>query len=170
MSEEDIMTPPVTVLGVGNIILRDEGFGVRVIQRLIEDYDGPDDVQILDGGTLGMELLRFIEGTKKLLIIDAVKGGVPGTIYRFAGEEVKSHFKDKLSAHEIGISDLLTLFELTDKPLPEVIVLGVSPMCLDAGLELSSEVAARVEEVESMAVSELHGWGIELVQKERSGK
>ncbi len=162
---DESMTTPVTVLGVGNIVLRDEGFGVRVVQQLAADYDGPDEVQILDGGTLGMELLRFLEGTEKLLILDAVKGASPGKLYRFSGDEVKGHFKDKLSAHEIGISDILTLFELTEKSLPEVIVLGASPMELEAGLDLSPVLSALVPEAERMAVDELRRWGIELTKK-----
>ena len=162
---DESMASPVTVLGVGNIVLRDEGFGVRVAQQLATDYDGPEEVQILDGGTLGIELLRFLEGTKKLLILDAVKGGTPGKVYRFAGDEVKGHFRDKLSAHEIGISDILTLFELTDKPRPEVVVLGASPVELEAGLELSPALSALVPEAERMAVEELRRWGIELTRK-----
>ena len=76
----DFLAPPrVTVLGVGNVLLSDEGFGVRVAETLDAAYDFPDDVQVLDGGVLGMELLRFVTGTEKLLILDALKeGGADG--------------------------------------------------------------------------------------------
>ena len=77
----------ITVLGIGNIVLRDEGFGVRVAEYLRENYFFPDQVRILDGGTLGMELLRFVAGTRRLLILDAIRGDkAPGTVYRLEKE------------------------------------------------------------------------------------
>ena len=124
-------TPRVTVLGVGNVLLSDEGFGVRVAETLDAAYDFPDDVQVLDGGVLGMELLRFVTGTEKLLILDALKeGGADGKCRRLAGDEVKAHFREKLSAHEIGVQDVLTFLEVTGKPIGEVVVIGAEPKSL----------------------------------------
>ncbi len=160
------IVPPVTILGIGNIVLRDEGFGVRVAEFLDDNYDFPDDVQVLDGGTLGMELLRFITGTKKILIIDAVKGDEPaGTIYKFVGDEIKAHFTEKLSAHEIGIQDVLTLLELTGKSIPDIVVIGASPEDLEAGMELSPKIAALVPKVTDVAIAQMKAWGVDVKEK-----
>ncbi|HAK73215.1 MAG TPA: hydrogenase HupD, partial [Sporomusaceae bacterium] len=91
----------ITVLGIGNILLQDEGFGVRVIERLGQRFTFSSDVQLLDGGTLGMELMRFLAGTEKLILVDAISGNqVPGTQYDFRNDQVKAYFKDKVSMHE----------------------------------------------------------------------
>ena len=161
----------LTVLGIGNIVLRDEGFGVRVAEYLTEHYTFPQDVQVLDGGTLGMELLRFIDGTKRLLLLDAVRGEkAPGETYRLAGDAVAAHFQDKLSAHEIGIQDILTLLSLTGKPVPDVVVLGAEPVDLSAGMELSPALSALVPEMARRAVEELALWGVTVKEKAQEAR
>ena len=164
----DFLAPPrVTVLGVGNVLLTDEGFGVRVAEALDAAYVFPDDVQVLDGGVLGMELLRFVTGTEKLLILDALKeGGADGKCRLLAGDEVKAHFREKLSAHEIGVQDVLTFLEVTGKPVGEVVVIGAEPKSLEAGLSLSPEMAPRVAEAAAMAAEELSRWGVVFQRKE----
>jgi len=155
--------PEITVLGVGNIVLQDEGFGVRVMEALQARYSFPDNVQLLDGGTLGMELLHFIPGTRRLLIIDAIKSDEgPGHCYAFHGDEVTGHFHEKLSAHEIGIQDLLALLQVTGREIDEVVVIGASPYVLEAGLELSAEMQKLVPVVEKMALQELEKWGVRV--------
>ena len=164
----DFLAPPrVTVLGVGNVLLTDEGFGVRVAEELDTAYDFPDDVQVLDGGVLGMELLRFVTDTEKLLILDALKeGGAGGKCRRLTGDEVKAHFREKLSAHEIGVQDVLTFLEVTGKPIGEVVVIGAEPKSLEAGLSLSPEMTPRVSEAAAMAAEELSRWGVVFQRKE----
>ena len=133
----------ITVLGIGNIVLRDEGFGVRVAEYLMAHYTFPDRVQVLDGGTLGMELLRFVAGTKRLLLLDAVRGDkAPGETYRLAGTEVKAHFQDKLSAHEIGIQ-----------------------VDISAGMALSPALSPLVPEMARRAVEELAHWDVAAKKK-----
>ncbi len=159
--------PKITVLGVGNVLLSDEGFGVRAAEALDATYDFPDDVQVLDGGVLGMELLRFVTGTEKLLILDALKeGGADGRCRRLAGDEVRAHFREKLSAHEIGLQDVLTFLEVTGKPIGEVVVIGAEPKSLEAGLSLSREMAPLVAEAAKMAAEELSRWDIKLKRKD----
>ncbi len=166
----DFLVPPrVTVLGVGNVLLSDEGFGVRVAEALDASYEFPDDVQVLDGGVLGMELLRFVTGTEKLLVLDALKeGDADGKCRRLAGDEVKAHFREKLSAHEIGVQDVLTFLEVTGKPISEVVVIGAEPLNLEAGLSLSEEMAPRVAEASAMALEELSRWGVTLKRKDET--
>ncbi len=86
----------VTVLGVGNVILRDEGFGVRVAEYLDAHYDFPENVQIVDGGTLGIELTQFVTGTKKLLVIDSINGHAePGTRFAIRDDDVLARSKSQ---------------------------------------------------------------------------
>ena len=139
---DDVLHPAeVTILGVGNVILRDEGFGVRVAEYLDAHYDFPESVQVIDGGTLGIELTQYVTGTKKLLVIDSINGGqAPGTRFHFHNDDIMAHFQDKLSAHEVGIQDVLALLTVTGRKIPEVVVLGAQPYDLEAGVELSPEM------------------------------
>lgn len=164
------MTPRITVLGIGNIILRDEGFGVRVMEALRDSGDYGDDVQFLDGGTLGMELLMFLMDTKCLLILDAVRGeGEKGKLYYFSGEAVDSHFQEKLSAHELGIQDVLTLLRLTGKEIPQVTVIGAEPEDLSVGTELSPQLETLVPKAVEMARAELVKWNVGAEQVDEFG-
>lgn len=164
-----LATPEVTVLGIGNIILKDEGFGVRVAETLDAKYTFPDNVQVIDGGTLGMELMRFIMGTKRLLILDSINGGQePGTTFRFVDKEVIEHFNDKLSAHEVGIQDVLAFLAVSGKAIPEVVVIGAQPYDLGAGVGLSPDMEKLLPVIADRAVEELQRWGIEPIIKENA--
>ena len=162
-AEELLAVPPVTVLGIGNIILRDEGLGVRAVERLRAEWTFPEEVQLLDGGTLGPELLHFVTGTEKLLVLDAVSGGQPpGTVYRFENDAVMTHFQEKLSAHEIGIQDLLAWLTVTERPIPSVVLLGIEPYEIAAGLTLSAPMAAALPALCARAAEELCRWGVSV--------
>lgn len=151
----------VTVLGVGNVILRDEGFGVRVVEYLDHHYDFPDNVQLVDGGTLGIELTQYVTGTKKLLVIDSINGGAePGTVFRFHNDAIMEHFQDKLSAHEVGIQDVLALLTVTGHKIPEVVVIGAQPFDLEAGVGLSDGMMKLFPQMVEQALQELKNWGI----------
>ena len=108
----------ISVVGIGNIIMQDEGFGVRCAEYLQKITDYPDFVQILDGGTLGMDLMPYIAGTKKLLFIDAMDiDGNIGDFYQFTGDELNAYFKNKMSVHDLGVNDMLAVLKLTDNPV-----------------------------------------------------
>ncbi len=158
---EGLFTNEITVLGIGNIILSDEGFGVRVVEYLQKNYTFPDNVALIDGGTLGVELTQFITGTKRLLIIDSIDGGkTAGTLFHFEGEEIRAHFSEKLSAHEVGIQDVLTMLEVTGKPVPEVIVIGAQPYSLEAGVDLTPQMKALLPTIADEAIKILNRWNI----------
>ena len=158
----------VTILGIGNVILRDEGFGVRVAEYLDKHYEFPDTVQIVDGGTLGIELTQYVTGTEKLLVIDSINGGAePGTTFRFHNDDVMEHFQDKLSAHEVGIQDVLGLLTVTGHKIPDVVVIGAQPYDVEAGVELSDGMMELLPQMVEQALSELKNWGI--VPKLRTG-
>ena len=101
------------ILGLGNILLQDEGVGVRVIERLHADYVFPDHVLVLDGGTLGLDLLAYIEDYSHIVIVDAVKAGKEtGTLIRLVNDEIPAFLGPKVSPHQVGLQDLLALAKM----------------------------------------------------------
>jgi len=160
---ESLFTAENTVLGIGNIILSDEGFGVRVVEYLQKNFSFPDNVNLIDGGTLGVELMHFVAGTRRLLIIDSINGdAAAGEIFHLRGEEIKNHFAQKISAHEVGIQDVLTMLELTDKKIPHVELIGAQPFSLEAGVELSEPMKKLVPVFAEKALEILRSWGLEV--------
>jgi hydrogenase maturation protease len=159
------------ILGVGNLLLSDEGVGLRVVERLAATYELPEEVQTLDGGTLGLDLLYYLEGAdghpvENLLIVDAVEmGKEPGTLLRLEGDEVPAFLSVKVSPHQIGIPDMLFAAKLKDLYPRNVVLWGVQPGTLDVGLELSSPVAAQVDVLVEKAVEELARWGEHLAPR-----
>ncbi|VBB06807.1 hydrogen uptake protein signature [Lucifera butyrica] len=151
----------VTILGVGNILLQDEGFGVRVVEQLSERYVFPDSVQVLDGGTLGMELVSFLLETEKLILVDAILGsGLPGSFYCYRNGAVNTYMAEKASMHGVGMQEILKVLELMEKSIPEIVVMGVQPLSLEAGTELSVPVQIQVNRVMDEVVSCLKQWQI----------
>jgi hydrogenase maturation protease len=144
----------ILILGIGNLLLKDEGVGVRVVKRL-RDINLPCYTEVLDGGTLGLDLLFYIEGRKKVIVIDAVKaGGTPGTIYRFADSDIVAEAKISLSAHDIDFMDVLkTAHFLGHKP--EIIFIGIEPKDISEGLELSPEIEKKIPKVIDVVMREI---------------
>ena len=169
-SLDNVLHPAdVTILGVGNVILRDEGFGVRVAEYLDAHYAFPENVQIVDGGTRGIELTQYVTGTNKLLVIDSINGGAePGTLFRFHNDDVMDHFQEKISAHEVGIQDVLALLTVTGHKIPDVVVIGAQPYDLEAGVELSPGMQKLMPQVVEQALKELAAWGIKPQVKENA--
>ncbi len=153
----------IVVLGVGNILLSDEGVGVRAIEALREGYLLPPEVEVIDGGTSGMELLEDLSRADLLIVADAVKAGMlPAAIIRIAGDDVPVFFRAKLSPHQVGLSDVLADLEFMGEPPRETVIIGVQPLSLETRLELTPEVAARVPEVVGLIVEELRAHGIQV--------
>ncbi|MCS7177877.1 MAG: HyaD/HybD family hydrogenase maturation endopeptidase [Anaerolineae bacterium] len=149
------------VLGVGNILLSDEGVGVHVVRLLQERYRFPQEVEILDGGTLGLNLLPYVENADRLVIVDAVQMNVPpGTLVRLEGAEVPAVLGLKYSSHQMGVSELLAVARVLGHSPAEVILLGIQPASLEVGLDLSPTVAAQVETLVQNVLAELQRWGI----------
>ena len=150
------------VLGLGNILLSDEGLGVRVVQRLGESYRFPPEIQVMDGGTLGLDLLPYLEGVDHLLVIDALEvGEEPGTIARLVGDEVPASLSVKISPHQMGLADLLAAARLQGLYPQEVVLLGMQPGSIDTGLDLSPPVEAQLDRLIDEVLIELKGWGYE---------
>jgi hydrogenase maturation protease len=150
------------VLGLGNILLGDEGVGVRVVERLQEFYEFPLEVQVLDGGTLALDLLPYVEDADRLLVIDALEMGTePGAIARLEGDQVPAFLSVKISPHQMGLADLLAAARLRDRYPEQLVLWGVQPAVMRPGLALSPPVAAQVEVLVDRVLAELRQWGIE---------
>ncbi len=148
---------PVLVLGVGNILLSDEGVGVRVVEAM-EGRELPDNVELFDGGTASVDLLGSLANRDKVIIIDAVKGGSePGTLYRFAPDDITNQRQSLTSLHQVGLLETLTIARYLGCAPREVIILGIEPNKASWGLELSPEVAAVVPRVIELVLRELGG-------------
>ncbi len=156
----------VLVLGLGNAVMTDDAFGSRAVETLTTRYRSPEGVALLDGGTLGLDLLPRFEGVKRLLILDAIDmGATPGTVFRLEGEEVPRAFASKLSVHQMGIQDLLAVAELQGN-LPETLVVwGVQPASIEMGLEMTQAVQGALPDVIAGVNRELAAWGMGLATK-----
>ena len=149
------------VLGVGNILMADEGIGVRVIERLQAEYDLPSEVQVVDGGTLGMDLLYYLTDARNLVIVDAVEmEGEPGQTLRLEGENVPTQLSLKMSPHQMGVPDMLFAAKFRDWYPENVVLLGVQPGVLEPSLQMSPPVLAQVELLVSQVCQELEQWGL----------
>jgi hydrogenase maturation protease len=145
------------VLGIGNVLLRDEGVGCHVIHAL-QGIPLPD-VEVIDGGTCP-DVLQLLEGADKLVIVDAVKGGgAPGQIYRFHLWDITLEQKPFLSLHDIGLVDSLMLMQLWHPDfigIDEAVIVGVEPKEIDWGLDLSPELREKMPQIIDAILAELN--------------
>lgn len=144
----------VVILGVGNLLLSDEGVGVHVANKLME-MELPEGVEVYEGGTDGFRLMSVVTGADRLIVVDAVKGGgEPGSIYRFDVKDVPSMPDSyKTSVHQIGILEVIHFSEFVGKgKTPEATIIGVEPKSLEMSMELTPEVAAKVPKVISLVL------------------
>jgi hydrogenase maturation protease len=157
----------VTILGVGNILLSDEGVGVRVVEYLDQRYVFGENVQVVDGGVLGVRLMGIIGNTDYLIVVDAVSNrGAPGTLYRLADDQVPRRVLAKQSMHQLDLPEVLALCGAIDKN-PSVVVLGIEPQDITTmDIELTPAIAARVPELAAMVLAELDALGVSYSSKQ----
>ena len=164
---------PLLVLGVGNVLLRDEGVGVRVVERLRSSPEPlPVGARIVDGGTLGLDLLPLIEEARGLILVDAIDlQAAPGTVVILRGRDVERAFGGHVSADQIGVGDLVSVCRLTDILPDELALVGIQYAEIEVGRELSEPVLAALpaavtairEELRRMAaVTDAVGAGMAL--------
>ena len=151
----------VLVLGIGNLVMGDDGVGVMVAQQLQQGYRFPDNVEIMDGGTLGLDLLPKLENITNLLMIDAVETGQrAGTCVRLCGQELPVALETKLSPHQMGLKDLLAVSALMGHSPKEMVLIGVQPGSIEMEVGLTAEVEAQFETLVSNVLAELAYWGV----------
>lgn len=152
-------TDKTVVLGLGNVLHADDGAGAEAIKRLQQDARVPEEVSLIEGGTLGLELLPYIWSCSRLIVIDAVDvGEPPGTVVRMSGEELNS-LPGNSSVHQLGVADLLVALRMLARRQPAVVLLGVQPANTDWSTELSPAVAAAMNVLVEATVQELSRQG-----------
>jgi len=150
------------VIGLGSPLMGDDGLGIVALERLRPF--APDTVELIDGGTWGMNLLHLVESADRLLLLDAIDAGkAPGEPIELVDHEVPRYFAAKLSPHEIDLRDVLALAELRGALPGEIVALGVQPGEVQMGTELTAPVAAAIDALVERAVERLARWGAPVV-------
>lgn len=158
------------VLGLGNVLLGDDGLGAAAVARIERDYRTPEGVLLVDGGTLGLSLLDLIAEARHVILVDAVRTDAPpGTLVRFDGEDVNDAVRDRLSPHQIGVADLLAAARLIDRYPQTVTLLGLVPDSIELGVDRTGAVADRVDDLVAAVVHEVRGLGYDMVREPEAG-
>jgi hydrogenase maturation protease len=161
----------IAILGIGNILLQDDGVGVHAVKRLIDKYEFPDGVELIDGGTKGLDLLPLFEGRDKILIIDAANfKKEPGTIDIIEGDKIPTFLSSKLSVHQIGLPDTLFAAKLMDISPAEMCLIGIQPASMNAGTELSDIINSRMNLLLKKVLQKLKEWGVEAIPRQTCSK
>jgi len=152
---EDLSPPKIVILGIGNLLLSDEGIGVHVAHELMK-MDLPPGVSVVEGGTDGFRLLNVIAGADRLIVVDAVRSGAaPGSVYRFDVNDVRSVPSGFMtSVHQVGILEVIELSDLIGKR-PRATVIGVEPKSLEMRMELSPEVKEKIPKIIELVLEEI---------------
>ncbi len=145
----------VVIIGVGNLLLMDEGIGIHVINEL-EKHKLPENVDIYDGGTGGFKLIDLMHEAKRVIFIDAVETDkAPGTITTFTSKNVRSIYpKKKYSLHDTDLMEVIKMAELLDNP-PEIEIVGVQPKIINYGLTLSKELRDAMPDIINTVLSRI---------------
>jgi len=150
-----------TILGLGNLLYQDEGFGIHALRALMESPAAPEDVEFVDGGVLGMNLLPLVEESSHLLVLDAIDAGQPaGTVLELRGDQIVLGTATKLSEHQVGFQDVLGLARFRGYFPPSLHLIGVQPQYVNSGIGLSQAVASALPEVVTRAFATLKTWRI----------
>ena len=132
---------PILVLGIGNILLGDEGVGVHTVWQM-QRMALPPDVEAVDGGTSGADLIDVIADRRKLIVIDAVKADVPaGAVFRFGMDElIEQRRNSTISLHELGLLETLMMARQLDCLPKEIVIFGIVPKTIEPGLDLTPKI------------------------------
>ena len=156
----------IAVLGIGNLLQKDEGVGVHLINRLEKEYNFSPHVNLIDGGTMGTDLLPYLEENDKVIILDAVNfDEVPGFIGVIENDDILRRLNTKLSIHHLGLTDVLSSARLLDIEPSEIYLIGIQPKNIEMGTELTDEINQRTGKMIDAAIKKLNEWGIEVSSK-----
>ncbi|CAI0714060.1 TPA: HyaD/HybD family hydrogenase maturation endopeptidase [Serratia fonticola] len=157
----------ILVLGIGNLLLGDEAVGVRIVEALEQRYRLPAHVEVLDGGTSGMELMEMMADRDHLIVADAVlTGAAPGSVAVLYDEEIPALFTRKVSPHQLGLSDVLMALRLTDEFPRRLTLVGVVPESLEPGIGLTAVVNQAIEPALAQVLLALQESGVVAEPKE----
>jgi len=162
----------ILVLGLGNVLLGDDGVGAAAVARVERDYCIPPGVRVEDGGTLGLSLLGLLTESDHVILVDAVRAdGPPGTLIRLEGTDVVDAVRCRLSPHQISVADLLDAARLIDRYPAVVTLLGLVPEAIDLGVIRSNAVDGKLDELVAAIVREVQSLGYKMVRNpEHAGR
>ncbi len=155
----------ITVLGLGNILLADEGFGVKVVLKMQRNYRFPENVSLVDGNVLGLNLLGTVSEADHLIVVDAVKNkGEPGAIHRLEGDQIPQRIRAKNSLHQVDFLETLTLCEALGD-VPKTVIIGVEPKDIQSVQDkLTPEIKAQMDPVIDLVLAELARLGVSYIK------
>ena len=158
---DEVYAADIMVLGIGCILYSDEGFGVRVVEKMERQYEFPENVLLVDGGVLGVNLLGVISKPKHLIVVDAIRNkGIPGDLYRLEGDDIPERIRAKNSLHQVDFLEALTLCQALDH-VPQTVIVGVEPLDIETqSLDLTPPILAQVDPVIDMVLAELARLGV----------
>ncbi|MFZ5569302.1 MAG: HyaD/HybD family hydrogenase maturation endopeptidase [Thermodesulfobacteriota bacterium] len=159
----------ILILGVGCILYTDEGFGVRVVEELERRYEFPENVTLMDGGVLGLNLLGVISDADRLIVVDVIRNnGRPGDRYRLAGAAIPERVRAKNSLHQVDLLEALTMCQALDK-VPETVIVGAEPGDIESmGIELTETLRRQIDPVIGMVLTELDAAGVSYRQRSQT--
>jgi len=142
------------IIGIGNILLQDDGVGVHVIKQL-ENEMLPSTIELVDGGTSTLDMLGFFLDYKKVIVVDCLRAGLkPGTIYKIKPEDISHYEKENLSIHDVQILDVVRMAKMLDKT-PLVVIFGIEPEKISLELEMTKTIISKIPEIVSHIKKEL---------------
>lgn len=154
----------ITILGLGNILMGDEGIGVHAVRAFEQRYILPEGVEVVDGGVAGLDLIPFIEGRDKVLMVDAVNSGrEPGYIVILENEGIPARLSAKDSMHHFALMDVLSIVRLMDSFPQEICLIGVQPKTVEMGLDMSAEMCEKMESILHHIANKLSAWDVPCV-------
>ncbi len=165
----EVGTDDTLILGIGNVLWADEGFGVRALETLSRDYEFPAGVTLMDGGTQGLYLLPYVKQAKRLIVFDAVDYALaPGTLKLVRNAEIPAYLGvRKMSLHQSCFQEVLSLAMLSGSYPQDILLIGVQPEDIsDYGGSLRPAIKARLPEALHIALDTLSGWGIEATPRD----
>lgn len=149
----------IKILGIGNLVRRDEGVGIHLLRALEDKL--PPEIELIDGGTGGLTLLDYVENAGRLMILDAVEAGEQsGEVVVWENDQVPYFMAGKMSAHQVGFAEVLSLAKLRENYPEEIVVIGIRPHSLDWGTELSEPVAQSLPVALQEIFCHLEKWGV----------
>lgn len=153
----DKLKSNIGVLALGNLLRSDEGVGIHLLKAL--NVHLPSDVESLDGATSGLGLLDFIEHHPRLIVLDAVDAGLdPGQIIQWNNEQVPRYITQKMSIHQMGFAEVLSMGQFTGISPEEIIVVGIQPQSLDWGIELTEIIQNSVPKAVELVLNCIDSW------------
>ena len=157
----------IAVFGIGNMLLSDDGVGIHVLHKLQNEFNFSPSIELIDGGTKGLDLLPLFENRDRVLIIDAANfKKAPGTIDTVEGDNIPAFLSTKLSVHQIGLPDMLYAAKLMDIMPQETFLIGMQPLSMDTATDMSEVVSSQMDNLIERVIGKLNEWGVEAKPKQ----